>query len=59
MLFEECHPECFMGGVIQRLYGCMGGVIQRLYGCMGFILLSMREKVFERGESIMFEVLNP
>jgi hypothetical protein len=43
LFFKGVNPECFMGGVIQRLYGCMG-----------FILLSMRERVFERGESIIF-----
>jgi len=27
----------------------MGGVIQRLCDCMSFILLNMRERVFEKG----------
>jgi len=37
----------------------MGDVIQRLYDCMGFILLNMRERVFERVSSRMCEWRHP
>jgi hypothetical protein len=42
LFLKRFNPECFMGYVIQRLYDFMG-----------FILLNMRENVFERMSSRM------
>jgi hypothetical protein len=47
VLFCWVWEKRFLKGDNQECF--MGGVIQRLYDFMGFILLSMRERVFERG----------